>query len=140
MKVLKDEKESKELKFNRFLNKTIKQSSKNYYVRELLKYNELTMLDDANYEEYVKQFVKTDEDFASVENENDFMNSISNTSLLEALKSLSCIERTVIFLLFEKQFTSKEASQILKICSDSVTRIKRRALKKLEGYMKGGNK
>lgn len=140
MNVLKNEKESKELKFNRFLNKTIKQSSKSYYLRELLKYNELTMFDDAKYEEYVSQSVRTDEDFASVENENDFMNSISNTSLLEAIKSLSCIERTVIFLLFEKQFTSKEASRILKICSDSVTRIKRRALKKLEGYMKGGNK
>ena len=140
MNDLKDEKEVKEVKFNTFLNKTIKLSSKKYYVRELLKYKELTMLDDAKYEEYVKQFVKTDEDFVSVKNENDFMNSISNTSLLEAIKSLSYIERTVIFLLFEKQFTSKEASQILKICSDSVTRIKRRALKKLEGYMKGGNK
>ena len=44
---------------------------------------------------------------------------------------------TVVFLLFEKQFTSNEASKILEICSDSVTRIKRRAIKKLKNYMKG---
>lgn len=65
------------------------------------------------------------------------MEQIDNVNLLKALKSLSDIEMIVIFLLFEKQFTSNEASKILEICSDSVTRIKRRALKKLEVYLKG---
>ena len=68
---------------------------------------------------------------------NDLIEQIENINLLKALKSLSNIEMTVVFLLFEKQFTSNEASKILEICSDSVTRIKRRAIKKLKNYMKG---
>ena len=67
----------------------------------------------------------------------NFIDLCNNSTLVLALKSLSKIEMTVIFLLFEEQLTSSEASKILKICSDSVTRIKRRALKKIEKYMKG---
>ena len=70
-------------------------------------------------------------------NIDNFVEQLENSKLVYALKSLSNVEMTVIFLLFQEQLTSKEASQILKICSDSVTRIKRRAFKKIEKYLKG---
>ena len=65
----------------------------------------------------------------------NFKADFENIELVCALKSLSNIELTVIFLLYQEQLTSSEASKILKICSDSVTRIKRRALKKIKKYL-----
>ena len=73
----------------------------------------------------------------NLEKIDSFIKVCENPILIRALKSLSDIEMTVIFLLFEEQLTSSESSKILKICSDSVTRIKKRALKKIEKYLKG---
>lgn len=124
-------------RFNSFLNKTIVLSSKRYYKdensREL---KELMIMDDENYTEYMKEYIKIDDVYNSAIVDN-FIDLCDNPVLIRALKSLSNIEMTVIFLLFEKQLTSSEASKILKICSDSVTRINRRALKKLEKFLKG---
>ena len=124
-------------RFNSFLNKTIVLSSKRYYKdensREL---KELMIMDDENYTEYMKEYIKIDDVYNSAIVDN-FIDLCDNPVLIRALKSLSNIEMTVIFLLVEKQLTSSEASKILKICSDSVTRINRRALKKLEKFLKG---
>ena len=43
----------------------------------------------------------------------------------------------VIFLLFEKELSNKEISKMLKIYDSGVTRIKKRALKKLKKYLEG---
>lgn len=129
----------KEEKFNSFLNKTIILSSRQYYRNEVNKnLKEYRIIDDENYKEYLNNYLKYDLDF-NFKNKNNFINLCENSALINALKSLSNIEMTVIFLLFEEQFTSNEASKILKICSDSVTRIKRRALKKIEKYFKGSD-
>lgn len=124
--------------FNSFLNKTIVLCSKRYYKAELTtNLTELKIMDDENYTEYIKDFIKIDDDVYNCIDVDNFIDLCENPVLIRALKSLSKIEMTVIFLLFEKQLTSREASKILKICSDSVTRINKRALRKLEEYLKG---
>jgi len=128
----------KEEKFDSFLNKTIILSSKKYYKKEITRnLKELRIIDDENYEEFMKDYLKIDEEVYNRIDIGNFIDVFNNSALVSALKSLSNIEMTVIFLLFEKQLTSSEASKILKICSDSVTRIKRRALGKIEKHMKG---
>ena len=137
---MKNKKDYKNERFDSFLNKTIILSSKKYYKYESTKdLNELKIIDDEYYSEYMKKYLNynIDETY-KLENISSFIDLCNNSTLILALKSLSDIEMTVIFLLFEEQLTSSEASKILKICSDSVTRIKKRALKKLEKYLKGG--
>lgn len=125
-------------RFNSFLNKTIVLSSKQFYEREVAKnFNELNILDDESHNEYMNECINDDDVTPKAKCADDFINQCNNPGLVCALKSLSKIEMTVIFLLFEEQLTSSEASKILKICSDSVTRIRKRALKKLEKYMEG---
>ena len=120
-------------KFDSFLTKTIILSSKRYYKDEVTRdFKELKIIDDEDYSEYIKKYVKYEEKAYSQMNIDNFVEQLENSKLVYALKSLSNVEMTVIFLLFQEQLTSKEASQILKICSDSVTRIKRRAFKKIE--------
>ena len=86
----------------------------------------------------IQEYVKYDDAY-NLNDIDNFKNECENIELVCALESLSDIELTVIFLLYKKQLTSQEASKILKICSDSVTRIKRRAFKKIEKYLKGEN-
>lgn len=134
-----EKKQFKEERFDSFLNKTIILSSKRFYKDEITKeFNELKIIDDEAYFEYMEGYLKYEESVYNFEEIDNFVELFDNPILINALKSLSEIEMTVIFLLFEKQLTSSEASNILKICSDSVTRIKRRALKKIEEYLKGG--
>lgn len=129
----------KEKIFNNFLNKTIIFSSKKYYKEVISKdFKELKIIDDENYSEYIKQYISYEGEIYNHEDIGQFIEDCDNILLVHALKSLSSIEMTVIFLLFEKQLTSSESADILKICSDSVTRIKRRALKKIRKYLKGG--
>ncbi len=130
----------KSKKFNSFLNKTIIFSSKEYYKYEVSrKFKELKIIDDEEHSEYIKEYLKYYDEVSNSKNIEDFIEMCDNPVLIHALKSLSEIEMTVIFLLFEEQFTSSEASKILKICSDSVTRIKRRAIEKLKKYLEGDN-
>ncbi len=127
-----------EERFDSYLNKTIILSSKKYYKKEITKdLSELKIIDDEDYAKYMKNYLKYNIDEVYSKNIDNFIDFFNDSALVRALKSLSNIEMTVIFLLFEKQLTSSEASKILKICSDSVTRIKRRALKKIEKYLKG---
>ena len=129
-----------EERFDSYLNKTIILSSRKYYKNESTKdTNELKIIDDEDYSSYMQKYLNYSiDEVCQLENIDNFIELCNNSNLILALKSLSKIEMTVIFLLFEKQLTSSEASKILEICSDSVTRIKRRALKKIEKYLKGG--
>lgn len=129
---------AKEVQFNNFLNKTIIFSSKKYYKTKVSRDSrELKILDNDTYSEYLNKYMNYNEVY-ECESMDQFIERCENISLVLGLKSLSDIEKTVIFLLFEEQLTSSEASKILKICSDSVTRIKRRALKKIAKHLKGG--
>ena len=124
-------------KFENLINKTIVLSWRRYFKEEYTKEQiDQKLIDDERYEQYIEQ-IAFQEDKCKVSDTNDLIEQIDNINLLKALKSLSDIEMTVVFLLFEKQFTSSEASKILEFCSDSVTRIKRRAIRKLQDYMKG---
>lgn len=127
----------KEKRFDNFLNKTIILSSKKFYKEECNKKDkEFDILDNKDFDEYINKFIETEELEFDCNNITDLINKLNNVKLIEALKSLSSIEKTVIFLLFEKELTSSEASKILKIYSDSVTRIRRRAIKKLQNHLK----
>lgn len=136
---MKNKNDFKEERFDSFLNKTIILSSKRYHKYEMAKnFNELKIIDDENFSDFINDYLKYEETAYTRQNIDDFIEHLDNLVLVHALKSLSKIELMVIFLLFEKELSSSEASKNLKICSDSVTRIKKRALKKLEKYLKGG--
>ena len=106
----------KEKIFNNFLNKTIIFSSKKYYKEVISKdFKELKIIDDENYSEYIKQYISYEGEIYNHEDIGQFIEDCDNILLVHALKSLSSIEMTVIFLLFEKQLTSSESAEILKI-------------------------
>lgn len=136
---MENKNDHKEERFDSFLNKTIILFSKQYYRNEAKKtFKELKILDDEDFSEYANEYLKYEETTRNTENIKDFMDQLDNTVLVCALKSLSKIEKMVIFLLFEKQLSNIEIGEILKIYSNSVPRIRKRALKKLEKYLKGG--
>ena len=119
-----------EAKFQYFLNQTIIQTSKEYYAKQK-KYEmrELRIIDDENYEQYLSDFIKQDDSvLMHIENSHELNNDF---------KLLSLIEKTVIFLYFEKNYRTSEIAKILKIKEQSVSRIKRKALEKLRKSMGG---
>lgn len=90
-------------RFNSFLNKTIVLCSKRFYKAELTtNLTELKIMDDENYTEYMKDFIKIDDDVYNCVDVDNFIDLCENPVLIRALKSLSKIEMTVIFLLFEQ--------------------------------------
>lgn len=123
-----------ERKFESFLNQTILGASKDYYKMQKKYYNyELQIIDNEDYEKYLNKFImKEDEDIYCAF--DDFGN---NYALNCGIKSLSSIEKTVIFLCFKECYSTKEISKIIGIREQSVSRIKRRSLDKLEMFMKG---
>lgn len=127
----------REKKFENFLNKTIILSSKKFYKEECyLKNKEYSILDDENFDDYINKYTKVEKE-SNCNNIIDFINELDNIKLIKAIESLSDIEKTVIFLLYERKLTSSEASKMLKICLGSISRIKKRVIKKLQDYMKG---
>ena len=125
----------KEKRFDNFLNKTIILSSKKFYKEECNKKDkEFDILDNKDFDEYINKFIETEELEFDCNNITDLINKLNNVKLIEALKSLSSIEKTVIFFLFYFLLIFSEVSKILKICSFSVTRIRRRAIKNVERW------
>ena len=122
----------REERFDAFLNKTIILTAKKFYKeKKTQETNELTILNDDYYNDLLQDYVSYTDNHNDYNDIEDFINYCEN-ELVCALKSLSDIERRVIFLLIEKKLKSSEASVILKICSDSVTRIKKRAINKIK--------
>ena len=122
-------------RFDSYLNKIIIFSSKGYFKKQMSIVNkERTIVDDDDYDSFLQNFIM---DNCAFSTEDEFE---SKLELNNALKSLSAIEQSVIFLLFKEELTQDEAGRILEICSKSVSRIKLRAIKKLKKYMEGGNK
>ncbi|MCI8397670.1 MAG: sigma-70 family RNA polymerase sigma factor [Clostridia bacterium] len=123
-----------EEKFDSFLNKTIIFSSKDYFRSQMkVSTKEKTIIDTNDFTDLIQ-------DFNIYNNSFSVLNNTENKIYLSnALKSLSAIEQSVIFLLFNEELSQTEAAKILKICSKSVSRIKLRAITKLRKYLKGGN-
>lgn len=129
---------TKEKKFNIFLNKTIILTSKDYYrMNKRNESRELKILDDENFEDELKEYTKVPETLSFEDNALDFIDYINDVELCLALKSLSTIEQMVIFLTFKRELKQEDAAKMLNICSKSVSRIKKRALKKLKKYLEG---
>ena len=123
-----ENKNYKEEKFDSFLTKTIILSSKRYFKKEInTNRKEQIIFDDQNYSAFIQGFFDS-------QNPN-FESTIDlSLSVKEALKSLSAIEQSVIFLLFNEDLSQKEAAQILEIYSKTVSKIKIRAIDKLKKY------
>lgn len=121
-----------EEKFDSFLNKTIILSSKAYFKKQMRVVNkERTIPDDEEYSALLQGVSMINTAFSTIDD-------IENTlELNNALKSLSAIEQSVIFLLFKEDLSQDDAANILEICSKSVSRIKLRAISKLRKYIKG---
>ena len=118
----------KEERFDSYLNKIIIFSSKGYFKKQMnINNKERTIIDD---EEDSSALLKAAEMYCTIDN-------IENTiELNNALKSLSAIEQSVLFLLFKEDLSQDDAAKILEICSKSVSRIKLRAIDKLKKYLK----
>ena len=118
----------KEERFDSYLNKIIIFSSKGYFKKQMnINNKEITIIDD---EEDSSALLKAVEMYCTIDN-------IENTiELNNALKSLSAIEQSVLFLLFKEDLSQDDAAKILEICSKSVSRIKLRAIDKLKKYLK----
>lgn len=127
-----NKKNYKEERFDSFLNKTIIFSSKDFFRKQMsISNKEKTIIDDADYSAFLEDFIER----SGASSAFDYMEDVSE--LNEALKSLSAIEQSVIFLLFEEEISQNDAARILEICSNSVSRIKLRAINKLKKYFKG---
>ena len=112
--------------FDSFLNKTIILSSKDYYRRNMnISNNEVSS--NIYDEEYTR-------DIFDILSSSIVENVELNIELSTAIKSLSAIEQSVIFLLYNEGLTHAE---ILKIWRESVDRIKKRALNKMKKKMGG---
>lgn len=123
---MRDNLEILEAKFRSFLNKTIIGASKAYYNKQM-KYEqrELRIIDDENYIEYIKDYLKQDDIVpCGLFEENSMVNN--------AYKSLSNIEKTVIFLYIDKEYRIREIAELLSMNEDSVGRIKKRAINKIK--------
>ena len=127
---MEERKDYKEERFDSYLNKIIIFSSNKFY-REQVSTKEKVIVDDEDYASFIQDFLMINSAFSAVDD------IVNNIELNNALKSLSAIEQSVIFLLFKEELSQDEVSQILNICSKSVSRIKIRALNKLKKFLEG---
>ncbi len=137
-----NELENEMQKFNNFLNKTILGASKDYYRKELeKKRKELKILDNQSVEENLQNYLQYSQSFfeiQSAKNAIEFINLCEDLNLFLALKSLSAVEQTVIFLFYSKEFSNAEIANQLKMHPFSISRIRGRALNKLRKILKEG--
>lgn len=120
----------KEERFDSYLNKTIMLYSTTYFKKQMNMLNkERTIVDDKDYSTFLQGVTMLNDTFFTIDNIENAL------ELNTAMKSLSVIEQSVIFLLFKEDLSQDEAAKILEICSRSVSRIKLRALNKLKKYL-----
>lgn len=82
-----ENKDYKEERFNSFLNKTIILSSKQYYRNQISKdLKELKIINDENYTEYLKDYLKYDYEIDNLKNVDNFIELCENPMLIRALK------------------------------------------------------
>lgn len=133
-----DDLETKEIKFNNFLNKTIIFSAKNCYKKEIIRsHRELNIIDDDNFSDFLQKYIQYEDVICDFKDLNHFLDNCDNESLVRALKKLSRREKNVLFLFFVKGFSYQTISKILNIHYFSACRIKNRAINKIKKYLKG---
>lgn len=127
-----DKNNYKQERFDSFLNKTIILSSRTYFKKQSnISNKEKTIVDNEDYSAYLQDFIESDAHLSDIDTID------LSLQLKNALKSLTAIEQSVIFLLFQEELSQDEAAKILEIWSKSVSRIKVRAIEKLRKYLKG---
>ena len=120
----------REEKFDSYLNKTIILSSKYYFKKQMkIKGKEQTILNNEEYSLFLQRFITEKDTFSSVERVD------TSLQLKKALESLSAIEQSVIFLLFQEELTQQEAAEILEVYTKTISKIKIRAINKLKKYL-----
>ena len=125
----------KEERFDSFLNKTIKMSSRSYFIKQMnIVSKENTIVDNEDFSSFLQGFIDVNSPFV------DFDEIESKIVLNSALNCLSEIEQAVIFLLFNKQLLQEDAADILELYSKTISKIKIRAIEKLRKYMEGDSK
>ncbi len=131
----KERKIFEEERFDAYLNKVIIMSSKEYFRKEALhNTRESKIIDDENFLEFINEKTKKEEFNIVAE---DFIEECDNPRLCDAIKQLSEIEQAVVFFIYDKELSREEVALKLDICVDTVSRVKLRAIKKIEKYMKG---
>ena len=121
-----------EEKFDSYLNKSIILYSRAYFKKQVnMENKEKTIMDDEDYTSFIQDFIMINSAFSAVDD------IVNNIELNNALKSLSAIEQSVIFLLFHEDLSQEEAARILEIYSKTVSKIKIRAINKLKKILKG---
>ena len=90
---------------------------------------ENTIIDNEEYSQFLQKFITEKDTFSSVERID------TSLQLKKALESLSAIEQAVIFLLFQKELTQREAAEILEVYTKTISKIKIRAINKLKKYL-----
>ena len=127
-----DKNNYKQERFDSFLNKTIILSSRYYFNNQSnISNKEITIVDNEDYSAYLQDFIASDAHLSDIDTID------LSLQLKNALKSLTAIEQSVIFLLFQEELSQDEAAKILEIWSKSVSRIRVRAIEKLRKYLKG---
>ena len=127
-----DKNNYKQERFDSFLNKTIILSSRTYFKKQSnISNKEKTIVDNEDYSAYLLDFIASDAHLSDIDKID------LSLQLKNALNSLTAIEQSVIFLLFQEELSQDEAAKILEIWSKSVSRIKVRAIEKLRKYLKG---
>ena len=127
-----DKNNYKQERFDSFLNKTIILSSRTYFKKQSnISNKEKTIVDNEDYSAYLQDFIASDAHLSDIDTID------LSLQLKNALNSLTAIEQSVIFLLFQEELSQDEAAKILEIWSKSVSRIKVRAIEKLRKYLKG---
>lgn len=127
-----ENKSYKEERFDSFLNKTIIMTSRTYFKKQVnISNKERTIVDNEDYSTFLQGFIDLNNPLSDIEKVE------LSLELNNALKSLSAIEQSVIFLLFQEELTQSEAAEILEIYSKTVSKIKIRAIQKLKKYLKG---
>ena len=94
---------------------------------------EVCIIDDDDYEEYLKDYVRKEDDVIL-----DYF--CDNPELSYGYKSLSNTEKTVIFLYFHENYRIGEIAKILNMNADYISRLKKNALNKLKSYIERGKK
>ena len=127
-----------ESKFNAFLNLTIVGASRDYYDKERLYYTrEIAILDDYNLDERIRS--RIEREASKIDSYDELGPFSENFKLNIAFESLSDIEQTVIFLYFKKKYKSSEIAVMLNISVQSISRIKKRALKHMKEFIEEMN-
>ena len=120
----------REEKFDSYLNKTIILSSKYYFKKQIkMKGREQTILNNQEYSLFLQKFITEKDTFSSVERVD------TSLQLKKALESLSAIEQSVIFLLFQEELTQQQAAEILEVYTKTISKIKIRAINKLKKHL-----